>query len=100
MSLVVRLNCGNAALERALPRVHGPVADRKELGLSIQALEVGGVGAGTPGLGAEPEDLFVERRAPRRLEMRLPPVEQQHRSRSTLQSTAARVSQRAGAPPR
>src|SRR3546814_5890733 len=44
MSLVVRLNCGNAALERALPRVHGPVADRKELGLSLQALEVGGVG--------------------------------------------------------
>src|SRR3546814_14856683 len=68
MSLVVRLNCGNAALERALPRVHGPVADRKELGLSLQALAVGGVGAGKPGLGAQPDDLFVERRAPRRVQ--------------------------------
>src|SRR3546814_9250733 len=96
MSLVVRLNCGNAALERALPRGHGPVADRKELGLSRQALEVGGVGAGKPGLGAEPEDLFVERRAPRRVEMRRHLVEQQHRRRDTLQRQEARVSQQDG----
>src|SRR3546814_2893135 len=62
---------GNAALRRARVRLNGPVVDRpsldrpildrKELRMAFETLEVGGVGAGQPGLGADPEDLLVER---------------------------------------
>src|SRR3546814_1134288 len=81
---------GNAALGRARVRLDGPVVDRpsldrpvldrKELRMAFEALEVGGIGAGQPGLGADPEDLLVERPAARGVEMRRNLVEQDRKS--------------------